>query len=297
MTSMLDTFTELADEVLARANAVLDVSRIVDNDIRRGDVSCLGRNPRRWEVLPADEQHRLPGLIEARNAFADCAKRAIDVGDSRQQKRFVESGGVITHLCAMDEQRSIGAGSWSVDEWREKVIAALQAQLDVLRALPTARKPARRILVADTNTFLTHGTVEDWRLGGQAWTLVAVPQVIRELDDKKLDPRLKDKAQAAIRRFKEYGRRGDTLRGEVKIAGKLSFAEVAIEPDMDWTLDSLRADSADDRLLASTIELMWRELASTVALVTGDRNLQNKARYARVTYLDHDVLKDGVSVG
>lgn len=294
---MLDTLMRLADEVRTRAHALLDVSKIVHNDIsQRGPLFYMGWNKRRWGALPAEECYRIPELIDARNALADYAERAIDVGDPRQQKRFTEAGGVITHLCVMDEQKSMGAGTWSIEDWRENADAAVAKQLDLLKALPTARKPPRKLLVADTNTFLTHGDIESWRLSGQAWTLVAVPQVIQELDDKKLDPRLKDKAQAAIRRFKEYGCRGDTLRGEVKIAGKLSFTEVALEPDMDRTLNWLRADSADDRLLASAIELMWRELASTVALVTGDRNLQNKARYARVIYLDHDVLEDRASV-
>jgi hypothetical protein len=192
----------------------------------------------------------------------------------------------------MEEQGWSGAGNRSLEEWHAKVDEALDAQVALLAALPTARNPPRRLLIADTNTFLTHGDIERWALDGEAWTLIAVPQVVRELDDKKLDPRLKDKAQSAIRRFKEYGRRGDTLRGTVKIAGKLSFSEVALEPDMDRALPWLRADSPDDRLLASVIEIMWRELASSVALVTGDRNLQNKARYARVAYLDHDELGD-----
>jgi hypothetical protein len=290
---MLDTMTALADEARASAHAVLHVSKIMYNDINRGGgVFVVGWNPRRWAPLPDDQRHLLPGLVTARADFAEYACRAIEVGDPRQSKRLDELGGPVALLCKMEEQGWNGAGSRSLDEWHVAVDEAIDAQLTLLRALPTARQPPRRLLIADTNTFLTHGDIERWTLDGEAWTLVAVPQIVRELDDKKLDPRLKDKAQSAIRRFKEYGRRGDTLRGTVKIAGRLAFSEVALEPDMDRALPWLRADSPDDRLLASVIEIMWRELTSSVALITGDRNLQNKARYARVAYLDHDVLGD-----
>jgi hypothetical protein len=290
--SMLDTLTGLADDVRARAHEVLDVSKIVYNDInsRGSGVVFVDWNPRRWAPLAPEEQHRLPALIEARDTFHNYAHRAIEIGDARQHGRFDKAGKPIASLCEMEEQKSRGAGNRSLEAWHAAMDEAVATQMVLLRALPTARKPPRRLLIADTNTFLLHGDIEQWALGDQTWTLVAVPQVVSELDDKKLDPRLKDKAQAAIRRFKEYGRRGDTLRGQVKIAGKLSFTEIALEPNMDEALPWLRADSPDDRLLSSVVEIMWRELASSVALITGDRNLQNKARYARVTYLDHDAL-------
>ena len=41
----------------------------------------------------------------------------------------------------------------------------------------------------------------------------------------------------------------------------------------------LRAEHADDQLLASVLELAWTDLRAVVALATRDRNLQNKARW------------------
>lgn len=245
---MLDTLTGLADEVRVSAHAVLDVSRIVYDDINRGGgVVFVSWNARRWAPLSDEDRHLVPALIETCNSFREYASRAIEAGDDRKQKRFKELGSPIASLCKMEEQDWSGAGNRSLDEWHGKVDEAVDAQVALLAALPTARNPPRRLLIADTNTFLTHGDIERWTLNGEAWTLIAVPQVVRELDDKKLDPRLKDKAQSAIRRFKEYGRRGDTLRGTVKIAGKLSFSEVALEPDMDRALPGwLAHDGGDD---------------------------------------------------
>lgn len=141
----------------------------------------------------------------------------------------------------------------------------------------------------DTVTFLRRPDIEDWKLDGEPWTIVVVPQVVRELDEKKLDSRLSETAQKVIRRFKEYGRRGNTFQG-VKVAGPLSFREVAVEADMERTLPWLRADVGDDRILASVLELRYADLAARLAVITEDRNLQNKARLAGVPYLDLDVL-------
>ena len=44
--------------------------------------------------------------------------------------------------------------------------------------------------------------------------------------------------------------------------------------------------SPDDRLLASCVEIMRLHPRSTVMLVTGDINLQNKAEFALVPFLE-----------
>ena len=62
--------------------------------------------------------------------------------------------------------------------------------------------------------------------------------------------------------------------------------EVPVDADMRNTLSWLRAGHEDDELLASVLELKWRDLSAEVVLVTRDRNLQNKARFARVDYVD-----------
>lgn len=117
------------------------------------------------------------------------------------------------------------------------------------------------------------------------WTVVLVPQVLRELDSLKMRPGVGEKAAGVIRRIKEYARRGDTFSG-VPLAPRLRLREVAVDADMTTTLSWLRAQHGDDELLASVLELRWTDLSSVVAIATRDRNLQNKARMARVPYLD-----------
>ena len=61
---------------------------------------------------------------------------------------------------------------------------------------------------------------------------------------------------------------------------------------MRETLEWLRAGHADDDLLASALELRWQDLNATVVLVTRDLNLQNKARLARMPYIDVEEIAE-----
>jgi hypothetical protein len=65
-------------------------------------------------------------------------------------------------------------------------------------------------LVADTSALFDRPDLQNWKLDGGAWTVVFVPQVLAELDDKKRDPRLTAAADKVIRRLDDLGRRGDT---------------------------------------------------------------------------------------
>jgi predicted ribonuclease YlaK len=156
--------------------------------------------------------------------------------------------------------------------------------------LPAAQRPAESLLAPDTNAFIARPDLEAWELGSDPWTIVVLPQVIRELDGLKMRPdEVGKKAIKAIKRFKEYGRRGDTFNG-VPIAGKLSLREIAVDANMALSPSWLRAEHADDQFLAGALELKWRYLTSSVLIVTGDRNLQNKARFAHASYIDTDEL-------
>jgi predicted ribonuclease YlaK len=141
--------------------------------------------------------------------------------------------------------------------------------------------------VPDTNALLYKPELESWKPPGGAWTIVLVPQVLRELDALKMRRDVGPKAESVIRRIKEYARRGDSFVS-VPIARRrnLQMREVAIDPDMTDSLPWLKANHADDQLLASVLELRCEDLGAVVALATRDRNLQNKARLARCPYLD-----------
>jgi predicted ribonuclease YlaK len=61
--------------------------------------------------------------------------------------------------------------------------------------------------------------------------------------------------------------------------------EVSLHPDMS-EFRELDAAHADDRILATALVLAYRELQSTVLLITRDRNLADKARQFELPAVD-----------
>ena len=61
---------------------------------------------------------------------------------------------------------------------------------------------------------------------------------------------------------------------------------VAVEPEMSGSLPWLRESNADDRLIASTLDVMRLYPRSPVVLVTRDIHAQNKAHFAGVPFVE-----------
>lgn len=143
---------------------------------------------------------------------------------------------------------------------------------------PTVRMAT--LIVPDANALIDDSDLEHWVIPQPA-TIVVPAQVVAELDGKKNDRTIGDQARSLIKRFKEYGKRGDPRRG-VKLAAQRGFREIAFQPDMS-SLPMLDPAHGDDRIVATALELAYRELTSIVIVVTRDRNLFNKARQLQLT--------------
>jgi hypothetical protein len=63
-------------------------------------------------------------------------------------------------------------------------------------------------------------------------------------------------------------------------------SSIAVEPDFKRTLSWLDASVADDRFLASTLEIVKRRPHAAVLAVTGDVNLQNKFAMAGLPFVE-----------
>jgi predicted ribonuclease YlaK len=61
---------------------------------------------------------------------------------------------------------------------------------------------------------------------------------------------------------------------------------LAVEPKKEFLLPWLDPDNNDDRLLAGSIEVMRLRPRSPVILVSRDINLQNKAEFAQVPFVE-----------
>lgn len=175
------------------------------------------------------------------------------------------------------------------DEALQTVTEALETQVLLLTRLydPSA---GEIVFVPDTNAMLYNLALENWRFDDvPRFTIVLTPTVLAELDSLKINHRneaVRNKAEKLIRQVKEYRRRGRLVDGVVLVKGASTIQTVATEPDMEKTLPWLDPHHNDDRFLASFVEVMRARPRSSVVLVTRDINLQNKAEFARLPFIE-----------
>jgi hypothetical protein len=283
--STLDSLHSLARETEEAFNTLLDQCDVRYHDINDGGgVFYVGWSPHRWKPLEPAAQRLVGQAARSLERFTEMGTSSICAAASERLNAFVDAGEVLERIVRQDDSYR-GAPAGTVDGVREVVRVALAKQLAVLDALPSAQGDGGLLLVPDTNALLFKPELESWEPPTGDWTIVLVPQVIRELDSLKSRSSVGEKANGAIRRIKEYSRRGDTFNG-VPLAKRLSLREIPIDADMSKAPSWLRAGHGDDELLASLFELRWADLQASVVLATRDRNLQNKARFGWVSYLD-----------
>ena len=171
----------------------------------------------------------------------------------------------------------------------DQAIFALDGLLSLLDHLYDSGE-SEFILVPDTNALIYKPALESWTYAEiPMFTLALTPIVLSELDSLKINhknPDVRGKAERLIRQIKEYRRRGPLSEGVPLKRGTSTFKTFAKEPDMTNTLPWLDKNNRDDRLLAYLIEIMRHHVRSTVLLVTRDINLQNKAEFAQLLFLE-----------
>jgi PIN domain len=288
MTDKLPTSLELLESQLSDVREVVD--RLLESAQLSyydpnvgGGVIFLGWNPHRWGELKDGGQRDVGKARKSWQALHDLVAQAVRRSAPERLSRLEEPDRLLR--CIIEQDNTHGAPGSSIEVIRRGVAKALDGIAELLHELPAAHGDGGWLLVPDTNALLYKPELASWQPPAGSWTVVLVPQVLRELDGLKMRRDLGPKAEGVIRRIKEYARRGDSFVG-VPIAGTLRLREVAIDPDMSDTLPWLQAGHADDQMLASVLELRCENLNAVVALATRDRNLQNKARLARCPYLD-----------
>jgi rRNA-processing protein FCF1 len=153
----------------------------------------------------------------------------------------------------------------------------------------------RLMLVPDTNALIFNPAIEKWAFAGAPqFSIVFTSPVLSELDGLKINHRVetvRDKAEKVIRQLKEYRRRAEAsgkrlVDGVDLVSGTSQVITLATEPRMQDSLPWLDPNNKDDQLLANVIEVMRTRPRSPVWLVTRDINLQNKAEYANVPFVE-----------
>jgi len=149
-------------------------------------------------------------------------------------------------------------------------------------------KSTQVFAIPDTNALILNPTLENWKFDGiKLFTLVLTPAVLAELDHLKINHRneeVQKKAKTLANKFFNYASRGDLSKGLTMVKSKIMVKSVATEPKMNQTLSWFEPTNADDRFLASTIEIMRENLSATYFIVTGDTNMLNKAIFASIPW-------------
>ena len=278
--SLLTRLNDLADAARTALDALLDVST-VEERFERGS-GVIVPYPWRWGALEPSERPLLGEAQERVQEWLTSARRVFVTSGPEHVRDFDDAASTLR--TAVDRSSGgHGPSAGDLEGARRYVHQALDHQLALLDELPAAHRPALTMVVPDTNALIADPDLERWVIPEPA-TIVVPAQVVSELDCKKQDPRIGQKASSLINRFKEYGRRGDTRRG-VRLAGDRFFRELALHPDMT-ELPGLDPMHADDRILASALMLAQQELTSAVVAITRDRNVFNKARQLELPAVD-----------
>lgn len=178
----------------------------------------------------------------------------------------------------------------SIDEEWAFASEALRSQMDSIEHLYSASDDGAVVVVPDTNALLWNPVLEEWLFDqADSFEICLVPVVLSELDSLKVNHRnvdVRDKAEGLVRRIKGYRNRGSLRDGVPLKQGVSRIRSVAVEPDFNASLPWLDSSHADDRLVATFVEVMRRNPRSRVVLVTRDLNLQNKMEFAGLPFME-----------
>ncbi len=166
---------------------------------------------------------------------------------------------------------------------------ALNTQISLLNRLHTTSQDGF-LMIADTNALLFNTNLDKWNFASvKQFTIVLMPTVLDELDKLKADSRsesVRQKSEKLIRQIKEYRGRGRLTEGVTLVRGKSQIVAIAVEPTFSESLPWLDENNNDDRLLASYLEIVRQRPHDRVVLLTRDINLQNKAEFAHIPFME-----------
>lgn len=182
---------------------------------------------------------------------------------------------------------------YSKSNFLNEAVSIIGEQLSLLKTVYDPC-PGKTIIVPDTNALIYNPNIEDWTYDSYPiFEIVLTPTVLEELDKLKVfrGEDLRKKSEGLINRINGYRTRGRLIDGVPLRKGISSLRTIALEPDFSTTLPWLRSDNNDDRVLASYVEVIRNHPHSEVLLCTRDINLQNKAEYARLPFIEPPEMK------
>jgi hypothetical protein len=239
----------------------------------------------KWKELGPTGRQIQSKLLEQYRRFNSMLRALLREQPQDTLQTFAKTEGTI--LATIEQNEC----TWSTTT--EKPLRAAKEALAIQHGLVSRlydSSTGQTCYVPDTNALLYNPDLETWRFKDiPSFSIILTPTVLSELDSLKINHRneqVREKAEKLIRQIKEYARRGDIHEGAPLLRGISSILAIAIEPRMEKSLPWLDPSSKDDRFIASVIEVMHGRSRSPVITVTRDINVQNKAAFARMPFVE-----------
>jgi len=282
-----------ATEILVAAGSgfVDGVAALLGDDLPLQNLNKSGRGivmigpSFSFDDLPLDKKRLQSSLNEDLQRFFELVRALLGTQSSEVLRRIDERETLVREVVEQEYLVSHSTTGKALE-------AVKQAVYEILEEVDSLHDPSEGavVLVPDTNALILSPAFQNWSFEDlPEFELLLVPLILSELDTLKInhrEPNVRDKARTIIRQIKECARRGSLNDGVTIVTGHIRLRTLAIEPHVEDTLPWLDRGVPDDRMLASTVEAMRMHPRSTVAIVTGDINLQNKASFAGVPFLE-----------
>jgi len=237
-----------------------------------------------YRTLPEAGRQVQSKLLEDYRRYSTLLKVLLKEQPQDALREFSEADRVVLDTI---EQQS----TWcrNTQQALDKAADALMSELGLVKNLYDSSS-GEVLLVPDTNALLYAHRLVEWEFDEiLSFALVLTPAVLSELDWLKIQHRtetVRTKAESLIAQIKELRRRGKLIEGVTLVAGKSSVFSIATEPKIGDSLPWLDATNADDRFMASVIEVMRLHPRCVVLVVTRDVNLQNKLEFAGLPFVE-----------
>lgn len=225
--------------------------------------------------------------IEIRTAFLDIKSHLIFLSESLPddlQKELNDALGNLENEVELNPRFAL-EGSQAKNAARIKILFSEISDI----IAPFGIQQSQKILIPDTNALIKSPDLVDYRqIAGEIkkFSIFILPTVLSELDKLKQSSNREEfrkKVESVISRIKGLRKQGSMLKG-VTVDKSIIVRMIAPEPNFQNNLPWLNSKNADDRIIASTLEIQRAHSSSFVLLVTSDINLQNKAEMAKIPY-------------
>ncbi|MEP7292740.1 MAG: PIN domain-containing protein [Chloroflexota bacterium] len=284
MQTVLDKLQEMSNHIISLMQSLfLEHSSIYDRHKRNNSGVLL--YPRyAFQELNEDGRQIQAQLLEEYNRYYSIIHMMLAEHPAKTQRELERTDKKLRHII---EQRS---GSHTTTKQAfEEATAQISSQTELLKGL-YALSSGRAIYIPDTNALLYNIKLETWAfVNSPTFTIVLLPTILGELDSLKINYRnenVREKAETLIRQIKEYRRRGNLTEGVPIVSNTIDLVAFASEPKQVSFLPWQDITNNDDRFIASAMEVTRKYPRSPVIIVTRDINLQNKAEYTRLPYVE-----------